>query len=64
MGGMIYIVNLINILNYLDEEEQPEVVVFYNPDVEEYISQIKYPHVTIVKWNFPGFADGYIQCHW
>ena len=29
MGGIVYIKNLIRILNFLDDDDKPEVVVFY-----------------------------------
>jgi glycosyltransferase involved in cell wall biosynthesis len=61
MGGMIYIVNIINMLNFLDDEDKPEIVLFYNPDNEEYLKDIKYPKVELVKWVFPGFSDGYAK---
>lgn len=61
MGGVIYIINLVNALNFLEEEDKPEIVVFYNPDLEEFIKELKYPHAQFVKWQFPVFWKGYIK---
>lgn len=59
-GGIIYIINIINSLNFLEEIDRPEVVVFYNTDLEEYLKDMKYPHITFVPWVFPPFYKGYI----
>ena len=59
-GGVIYIINLINSLNFLEEQAQPEVIVFYNPDLEEFLKDMKYPNIKFVQWNFPGFYKGYL----
>lgn len=59
-GGIIYIANVINSLNFLDKQDQPEVVVFYNPNLEEFLKDMKYPRITFVPWNFPGFYKGYL----
>jgi glycosyltransferase involved in cell wall biosynthesis len=60
MGGIIYIINLVNALNFLDEEEKPEIIVFYNPDLTEFINQFKYPYLKLVSNSFPGFMKGYL----
>jgi glycosyltransferase involved in cell wall biosynthesis len=60
MGGIIYIINLVNALNFLDEKDKPEIILFYNPDLSEFVSQFKYPHLTIVPHTFPGFIKGYL----
>lgn len=59
-GGIIYIINLINSLNFLEEQAQPEVIVFYNPNLEEFLKDMKYAHIKFVPWNFPGFYKGYL----
>lgn len=59
-GGIIYIINIINALNFLEEKDRPEVVVFYNTDLEEYLKDMKYPHITFIPWVFPLFYKGYI----
>jgi glycosyltransferase involved in cell wall biosynthesis len=48
MGGVIYIINLINALNSLADDDKPEIILFHNPDLTEFIEQIKYPYLTAV----------------
>jgi glycosyltransferase involved in cell wall biosynthesis len=52
MGGIIYIINLVNALTLLDDDDQPEIILFYNADLEEFVNDFKYPHLTVVKWKF------------
>ncbi len=59
MGGIIYIINLVNALNFLDDKDKPEIIVFYSSDLSEFINQFKYPHLTLVPYTFPGFVKGY-----
>lgn len=61
MGGIIYIMNLIRTLGFLDDEEKPAIFLFYRQDLKKFVDQIKYPYLEIVEWNFPGVYIGYIQ---
>lgn len=45
-GGFIYLVNLINALNWLDDADRPEIIVFYNERSEGKLGLIKYPYVS------------------
>lgn len=60
MGGIIYIINLINALNWLDDDEKPEVILIYNKDLAEFLPQINYPHLKTVEWSYHGFSKGYL----
>lgn len=61
MGGIIYIVNLINALNFLEDNDKPEIFVFYNEDLEEFTKDMKYPFIKLIPWNFPDLYYGYIK---
>ena len=61
MGGIIYILNLIRTLDFLDETEKPEILLFYRSDLKKFADQIKYPHLTPVQWTFPSVYKGYIK---
>ena len=60
MGGVIYILNAIKILNWLEDDKQPEVVLFYRKDLKKFVDEIEYPHLTAVEWEFPSIYKGYI----
>ena len=61
MGGIIYILNLIRTLNFLDDSEKPEITLFYRADLENFANQIQYPYFNAVEWNFPGVYTGYLK---
>lgn len=61
MGGIIYIINLVNALEFLPEEEQPDIVLFYKDDLEEFLKDIRYKRVTPVRLNMPGLFKAYLR---
>jgi glycosyltransferase involved in cell wall biosynthesis len=61
MGGIIYILNLIRTLNFLNDDEKPEIVLFYRADLKKFADQIKYPYFNPVEWDFPAVYSGYIK---
>lgn len=61
MGGIIYILNLIKTLDFLDEDEKPEIYLFYRHDLKKYANQIYYPYLQKVEWHFPGVYSGYLK---
>lgn len=61
MGGVIYIVNIINTLDFLDDENKPEVWLFYRPDVKKILPEIKYSYLNCVEHSFPSIVSGNIR---
>jgi glycosyltransferase involved in cell wall biosynthesis len=61
MGGIIYILNLIRTLDFLDEDEKPEIYLFYRPDLKRFADQIRYPYFQAIEWTFPPVYTGYIK---
>lgn len=59
MGGLIYIVNLINALNFLDDKDKPEIIVFYIPELEELTKEMQYPYLKLMPWKFKEIYKGY-----
>lgn len=60
-GGIIYLINAIRILNFLEDKDKPKVVVFYNPSLQKYIDEINYPFLELVPHQFPSIYKGYIN---
>lgn len=60
-GGIIYLLNAIRILNFLEDKDKPEVLVFYNPILKKYVDEIDYPYLKLVPHNFPSIYKGYID---
>ncbi len=61
MGGVIYIINLVKTLNYLDDDEKPEVYLFYRSDLKKFLSEFDYPYLRNIEWSFPAIAKGNIM---
>jgi len=59
MGGIIYILNLIRILDFLEDEEKPEITLFCRKELLEFTDKIYYPYLTLVEWSFPPAYLGY-----
>lgn len=61
MGGVIYILNLIKILDFLEDEEKPEIVLFYRAGLKKFVDEINYPYLTTIEWSFPSTVEGIIK---
>ncbi len=59
MGGIIYILNLIRTLDFLDDEEKPEIILFYRQDLKSFVDRVHYPYLQLVSWQFPSVTKGY-----
>jgi glycosyltransferase involved in cell wall biosynthesis len=61
MGGIIYIINLVKTLNYLDDQDKPEIFLFYRTDLSEFIKEMNYEYLTPIEWQFPNLIVGNIK---
>ncbi|MBL7873737.1 MAG: glycosyltransferase family 4 protein [Cyclobacteriaceae bacterium] len=61
LGGVYYIVNLINALHFLDPDEQPELIVFFSEELSDHVAQIEYPHLALVKVDWGNVYWMYLQ---
>jgi glycosyltransferase involved in cell wall biosynthesis len=59
-GGIIYLLNAIRILNFLEDKDKPIVVVLYNPTLKKYVDEIEYPYLELVPYNFSSIYKGYV----
>jgi glycosyltransferase involved in cell wall biosynthesis len=61
MGGVIYILNIIGTLDFLEDSKKPEIYLFYRCDLRKFLSEIKYPYLNAIEWNFPSPGKGYLK---
>ena len=59
MGGIIYLLNAIKILKFLDDNDMPKILVFYNSGLKKFIDEIDYPYVEKIPWNFSSVYYGF-----
>jgi glycosyltransferase involved in cell wall biosynthesis len=60
MGGIVYIINLIKTLDFLDDQDKPELTLLYRPDLKKIVDEIKYPYLKALEWRFEPIYKGYI----
>lgn len=64
IGGIYYILNIIKSLDYLEDQEKPELIIFYNDRTAHYLDNIKYPYLTTVNikvdYNFKRYLKSLI----
>ena len=60
MGGIIYILNIVRVLNFLEDKDKPQVFLFYDTKLEQFLHEMSYPYLEKVPWEFipdhKGFA--------
>ena len=62
MGGIIYIINIVKTLNFLDDEEKPEITLFYKPNLSKFLGEFDdYPYLTKVEYDYPDLIKGNIK---
>ena len=59
MGGIIYIINIVKTLNFLDDKEKPEITLFYKPELSRFLNEFDgYPYLTKVEHDYPDLIKG------
>jgi glycosyltransferase involved in cell wall biosynthesis len=61
MGGVIYIINIIHTLDFLEDADKPQILLFYRSDLSKFIPEIKYPYLEAHEWKFPSLFKGYCK---
>ena len=60
-GGLIYVLNCIKILNFLEDNDKPTVVIIYPEHLKKYLDEVEYPYLEVVAHQFPSIYKGYLQ---
>lgn len=60
-GGLIYVLNCIKILNFLEDKDKPTVVIVYPEHLKKYLDEVEYPYLEVVAHQFPSIYKGYLQ---
>jgi glycosyltransferase involved in cell wall biosynthesis len=48
-------------LNLLDEEDKPEIMLFYKNELKEFVENLDYPLLNLIEWQFPSVVNGYLK---
>jgi glycosyltransferase involved in cell wall biosynthesis len=60
LGGFYYYQNIINAVDFLEDHEKPEIIIFYNKDYSEYLNELHYPYLQLIPWHFIDIKKGYL----
>ncbi len=61
LGGIFYIINVVKTLDFLDDREKPEILLFYRPGLEKFLDKFEYPYLTAVEWDYPSLMKGTLK---
>lgn len=61
LGGVYYIQNIIKALNYLEDKDKPEIVIFYTDELSGFAKEIEYPYLKIVPLDFINTYTGFLK---
>ncbi|WP_430809870.1 MULTISPECIES: glycosyltransferase family 4 protein [unclassified Carboxylicivirga] len=62
MGGIIYIINIVKTLNFLDDEEKPAITLFYKPELVKFLNEFdEYPYLKKVEYDYPSLVKGNVK---
>ena len=61
MGGIMYIINLVKTLNFLDDDDKPEVYLFYRPELKKYLPDFNYPYIHFIESENTPIIKGFIE---
>jgi len=61
LGGVLYISNIIKMLNWLEDKDKPHLKLVYRKDLKEVVDEIRYPYLEKIQVNFPDLTKGYLS---
>jgi len=61
MGGVIYILNIVKVLNFLKDEDKPEIFLFYNSNLQRFVNEINYPYLHTIERPYPSVYKNFIK---
>ena len=61
MGGIIYVINLVKTLKYLEDKDKPEIFLFHTPELKKFLVDFDYPYITFIESNFTSVVTGNLK---
>lgn len=61
LGGVFYIINVVKTLDFLEDEDKPEITLFYSPGLLKFLDRFDYPYLNAVEWSFPSMIRGSLK---
>ncbi len=61
LGGVIYVLNAIKVLNFLEDKDKPMIYLFYNPNLQHFLDEINYPYIEKIEWIYPSVYKNFFK---
>ncbi len=61
LGGVIYVLNAIKVLDFLDDKDKPMIYLFYNPNLQRFVDEINYPYIEKIEWIYPSVYKNFLK---
>ncbi len=61
MGGVVYVLNIVKVLNFLEDGQKPKIFVFYNPDLQRFVDEMEYPYIEKIVWQYPSVYKEFLK---
>jgi glycosyltransferase involved in cell wall biosynthesis len=61
MGGVIYVLNTIKVLNWLADNQKPIIKLYYRKELRRFVEEINYPYLQKIPFDFPYINQGYLS---
>lgn len=61
MGGVVYVLNVVKVLNFLDDKDKPMIYLFYNPNLQRFVNEIDYPYIEKIEWPYPSVYKNFLK---
>ena len=60
LGGVYYVQNIIKALNYIQDKDKPEIIIFYKKELVNFTENIDYPYLKTIEWQFVNAYKGFL----
>ena len=53
--------NIVRVLNFLEDKDKPQVILFYDKKLEKFLDEMDYPYMEKVPWEFLPVYQGFVR---
>ena len=60
MGGLIYLQNIVRVLDFLDDDRKPWLTIFHTPELAEFVQKLTYPRLELVRIDYAPLKRAFV----
>ena len=61
MGGVIYVLNIVKVLDFLQDEDKPEIFLIFNSNLKRFVDELNYPYLHKIERNYPPVYSTFVK---